>query len=67
MNKEKDPFGNWDIRKEPNLRDRHNADLDEKVESKSESTKNLFEREDSTEDKSDEEVDTPPFFRRRRK
>ena len=67
VNKEKDPFGNWDIRKEPNLRDRHNADLDEKVESKSESTKNLFEREDSTEDKSDEEVDTPPFFRRRRK
>lgn len=65
---EKDPFGNWDIRKEPNLRDRHNADLDEKSESRTESSKNLFEREDSAEDKSSEdEMDTPPFFRRRRK
>lgn len=68
VNKEKDPFGNWDIRKEPNLRDRHNADLDEKAENKTETSKNLFDREDSSSEQSnDEEMDTPPFFRRRRK
>ena len=67
-NKERDPFGNWDIRKEPNLRDRHNADLDEKAENKTETSKNLFEREDASGEKSnDDEMDTPPFFRRRRK
>ncbi|MDZ7834213.1 MAG: cell division protein FtsZ [Alkalibacterium sp.] len=66
--KEKDPFGNWDIRKEPNLRDRHNADLDEKAENKTDSSKNLFDREESNGNNSnDEEMDTPPFFRRRRK
>jgi len=66
--KEKDPFGNWDIRKEPNLRDRHNADLDEKAENKTDSSKNLFDREESNGSNSnDEEMDTPPFFRRRRK
>lgn len=64
---EKDPFGNWDIRKEPNLRDRHNADLDEKAESKKEnSSGNLFSRDEES-GNSSEEVDTPPFFRRRRK
>lgn len=67
--KENDPFGNWDIRKEPNLRDRHNADLDEVVDSKKDNTSNnLFSREESSSnDNTDEEVDTPPFFRRRRK
>ena len=64
---EKDPFGNWDIRKEPNLRDRHNADLDEKAENRKESASgNLFSRDDETDSRS-EEMDTPPFFRRRRK
>lgn len=67
--KENDPFGNWDIRKEPNLRDRHNADLDEVVDSKKDNTSNnLFSREESSSnDNTDEEVDTPPFFRRRRR
>ncbi|MCC5895100.1 MAG: cell division protein FtsZ [Alkalibacterium sp.] len=64
---EKDPFGNWDIRKEPNLRDRHNADLDEKAENKKEnSSNNLFARDEESEN-TNEEMDTPPFFRRRRK
>ncbi|GAA0494198.1 cell division protein FtsZ [Alkalibacterium sp. m-11] len=64
---EKDPFGNWDIRKEPNLRDRHNADLDEKAKNRKESASgNLFSRDDET-DSTNEEMDTPPFFRRRRK
>ena len=64
---EKDPFGNWDIRKEPNLRDRHNADLDKKAENRKESASgNLFSRDDETDSRS-EEIDTPPFFRRRRK
>lgn len=64
---EKDPFGNWDIRKEPNLRDRHNADLDEKAENRKESASgNLFSRDEES-DSSNEEMDTPPFFRRRRK
>lgn len=67
-NKENDPFGNWDIRKEPNLRDRHNADLDEAVENKKDNTaKDLFSRNEPSKETNDEEVDTPPFFRRRRK
>lgn len=61
-----DPFGNWDIRKEPNLRDRHNADLDQDDQEKNESKpNNLFAREESK--NVEEEMDTPPFFRRRRK
>ncbi|PRY83953.1 cell division protein FtsZ [Alkalibacterium olivapovliticus] len=64
---ENDPFGNWDIRKEPNLRDRHNADLDEKAEKKKDnSSNNLFSRDEESEN-TNEEMDTPPFFRRRRK
>lgn len=64
-----DPFGDWDIRKEPNLRDRHNADLDEKVSQNEEKEKDLFKREEkpAANDDSDDEVDTPPFFRRRRR
>ncbi|API89152.1 cell division protein FtsZ [Marinilactibacillus sp. 15R] len=66
---ENDPFGNWDIRKEPNLRDRHNEDLDQLNETKQDTKeKDLFSREDSSDGKnSDDEVDTPPFFRRRKK
>lgn len=66
---ENDPFGNWDIRKEPNLRDRHNEDLDQLNEASQDSKeKDLFSREDSSDGaSSDDEVDTPPFFRRRKK
>lgn len=64
-----DPFGNWDIRKETNLRDRHNADLDEKLKENDSSRGNgIFDRENEDEvAKETDELDTPPFFRRRRK
>src|SRR5699024_4915497 len=39
-----DPFGNWDIRKETNLRDRHNADLDDNQED-TDRGNNIFNRE----------------------
>ncbi|MEC6747620.1 cell division protein FtsZ [Marinilactibacillus sp. XAAS-LB27] len=66
---ENDPFGNWDIRKEPNQRDRQNSDLDESREvAKDNSEKDLFSRdENESQSSSNDEVDTPPFFRRRRK
>ncbi|GEQ33090.1 cell division protein FtsZ [Marinilactibacillus psychrotolerans] len=66
---ENDPFGNWDIRKEPNLRDRHNEDLDQLTEtSQDNKEKDLFSRENVTDrTSSDDEVDTPPFFRKRKK
>ncbi|MFC6465429.1 cell division protein FtsZ [Marinilactibacillus sp. GCM10026970] len=66
---ENDPFGNWDIRKEPNQRDRQNSDLDESREaSKDHSEKDLFSRDETeSQSSSNDEVDTPPFFRRRRK
>lgn len=62
-----DPFGNWDIRKETNLRDRHNADLDEQTtETNNEQASNIFNRENEDEvAKENDELDTPPFFRRR--
>ena len=63
-----DPFGNWDIRKETNLRDRHNADLDEHKESNQNRGSNIFNRENEDEvAKENDELDTPPFFRRRRR
>lgn len=63
-----DPFGDWDIRKETNLRDRHNADLDEEPENDSNRGNDLFNRNDDNEvAKEDDELDTPPFFRRRRR
>ena len=64
-----DPFGNWDIRRESNLRDRHNADLDEnKNETKEDRASNIFDRDQEDEvAREDEELDTPPFFRRRRR
>lgn len=66
---ENDPFGNWDIRKEPNQRDRQNSDLDESREAaKDNSEKDLFSRdENESQSSSNDEIDTPPFFRRRRK
>jgi cell division protein FtsZ len=63
-----DPFGDWDIRKETNLRDRHNADLDADEEQENDRGKNIFNRNDEDEvAKQDDELDTPPFFRRRRR
>lgn len=63
-----DPFGDWDIRKEPNLRDRHNKDLDEDVEPESNRRNDLFNRGNDDEvAKQNDELDTPPFFRRRRR
>lgn len=63
-----DPFGNWDIRKETNIRDRHNRDLDADEEQEKDRSNDIFNRND--EDKvaeQDDELDTPPFFRRRRR
>src|SRR5699024_3517465 len=63
-----DPFGNWDNRRETNLRDRNNADLDEKYENNQERGSNIFNRENENEvAKENDELDTPPFFRRRRR
>ena len=64
-----DPFGNWDIRKETNLRDRHNADLDEDSNKKEQNrSNNIFNRDDENEvAKENDELDIPPFFRRHRK
>lgn len=59
-----DPFGDWDIRKEPSVRERRTADLDE--ESGPSKLENIFERQDEDEvAEPQDEMDTPPFFRRR--
>lgn len=63
------PFGQWDIRKEANLRDRHNSDLDEKMEDPSKNRgEDVFKRP-SEEDVAQpmDESDTPPFFKRRKR
>lgn len=65
-----DPFGDWDIRRETSLRDRHTSDLDEKPEAEKEKPEfDLFQRKDapSTESSTEDEVDTPPFFKRRKR
>lgn len=63
-----DPFGDWDIRKEPNIRDRHNSDLNTDKEQESERGNSLFNRNNEDEvARQDDELDTPPFFRRRRR
>ncbi|MDN6292684.1 MAG: cell division protein FtsZ [Tetragenococcus halophilus] len=64
-----DPFGNWDIRKETNLRDRHNADLDNDLNQKDQGrTSNIFQQDNENEvAKENDELDIPPFFRRHRK
>jgi len=63
-----DPFGDWDIRKETNLRDRHNSDLDEERNNESDQESNIFNRDNEDEvAQEDDELDTPPFFRRRRR
>ncbi|MGX7419477.1 cell division protein FtsZ [Carnobacterium gallinarum] len=63
-NGEKDPFGDWDIRREPNLRENNKETGGEKADL------DVFKREASTDNghSADEDsLDTPPFFRRRRK
>jgi cell division protein FtsZ len=66
-----DPFGNWDIRRETNLRDRHNRDLDEQLEQEDSDDNrgsSIFNRqEDENVAQENDELDTPPFFRRRRR
>ena len=64
----KDPFGDWDIRKESNLRDRHNADLDEDLNTESDRGNDIFNRNNESQNSTeDSELETPPFFRRRRR
>lgn len=55
---EKDLFGNWDIRRESNVRDTHTP-----------SSKESYPRYQNTkdEDHGDDELETPPFFRKRRR
>ncbi|MDN6161850.1 MAG: cell division protein FtsZ [Atopostipes sp.] len=63
-----DPFGNWDIRKESNLRDRHNADLDVDLNRENNRSDNIFNRDNENEvAEENDELDIPPFFRRNRK
>lgn len=65
-NKNNDPFGDWDIRKETNLRDRYNRDLDDEFEKDSNRGSDIFSRNNEDEvAKENDELDTPPFFRRR--
>ena len=64
----KDPFGDWDIRKESNLRDRHNADLDEDLNRESDRGNDIFNRNNESQNSNeDSELETPPFFSRRRR
>ena len=67
----KDPLGDWDIRKEPNVREQNFSNAQSEIDSeKDKSEFDLFKREEKQErgHKSEEDnLDTPPFFRRRRK
>ena len=61
-----DPFGDWDIRREANLRDRHNADLDNDGKNQANRGNDIFNRNNEDEvAKQNDELDTPPFFKRR--
>ncbi len=67
-NRQNDPFGDWDIRKETNLRNRRNADLDEELDTDSTRSEDIFNRNESSRLTNEENtLDTPPFFRRRRR
>ena len=70
-NQTKDPFGDWDIRREPSLRDqRAKAPSDDLTQQNEKPEFDIFKREEKQEqDNHSEEdnLDTPPFFRRRRK
>ncbi|SEK30709.1 cell division protein FtsZ [Carnobacterium iners] len=67
----KDPFGDWDIRKDPNVRDQNSPHLPTDADSKKERSEfDFFKREEKNErahKSEDDNIDTPPFFRRRRK
>lgn len=63
---EKDPFGDWDIRREPNVRE--TSGREEAPTEKADF--DVFKRDSSPEKghgNDDDSLDTPPFFRRRRK
>jgi cell division protein FtsZ len=68
----KDPFGDWDIRKEPNVRDQSSSHSSTDTDSEKERSEfDFFKREEKHErgykSEDDNNIDTPPFFRRRRK
>lgn len=67
----KDPFGDWDIRREPSLRDqRVKAQLNDLNQENEKPEFDIFKREEKKEHdnhQDEDNLDTPPFFRRRRK
>ncbi|MGB3161355.1 cell division protein FtsZ [Carnobacterium sp.] len=67
----KDPFGDWDIRKEPNVRDQNVSSSQSEVFSEKEKSDFDFfkkeEKQERSQKSEDENLETPPFFRRRRK
>ncbi|PLS33798.1 cell division protein FtsZ [Carnobacterium maltaromaticum] len=65
---EKDPFGDWDIRREPNVRENSNFQREDTSAEKAEF--DVFKRDSAAEkghSNDEDSLDTPPFFRRRRK
>lgn len=64
----KDPFGDWDIRREPSLRDQRKAQSNDLNQQNEKPEFDIFKRNEEQDNHQDEEnLDTPPFFRRRRK
>ncbi|WP_407389609.1 cell division protein FtsZ [Carnobacterium jeotgali] len=66
----KDPFGDWDIRREPSLRDQRKAQSNDLNQHSEKPEFDIFKREEKQEQdnhQDEENLDTPPFFRRRRK
>ncbi|WP_373471537.1 cell division protein FtsZ [Carnobacterium alterfunditum] len=67
----KDPFGDWDIRREPSSRDqRVKAQINSLNQQNEKPEFDIFKREEKQEQdkrQDDDNLDTPPFFRRRRK
>ncbi|SFH66553.1 cell division protein FtsZ [Pisciglobus halotolerans] len=63
-----DPFADWDIRREPSVRDRKVYKPGESVVNDEEKPNvDALNREDHAEKEETDHLDTPPFFRRRRK
>ena len=65
---EKDPFGDWEIRREPNVRENSNFQREDTSSEKAEF--DVFKRDSAAEkghSNDEDSLDTPPFFRRRRK
>ncbi|MDN6626135.1 MAG: cell division protein FtsZ [Pisciglobus halotolerans] len=67
--KSNDPFADWDIRRETNVRDRRVYKPGENVVNDEEkpNVDNLNREKKSSEGEENDQLDTPPFFRRRRK